>query len=521
MEERNQGLNNKCGLTERNNQLIDAGFGGIPDSLLLFGVIGWPFMLSIWLVARKSVFRALSRNLQNNWSNVVSLLAPPSGPTNADEGFPQHGNLDSPDSASIHPPELQPQTSETIFDEEQLRLRTMELNRLKANNVTSGGICYYFQDAFRFLSFDDEIMSNLAGEDGVQYLRFQRHLILLVAVITVYSLVIIPINYYGGTQYTNSSELGIISINNIQPTDNLLYIHTILAFSMFPICILVMRHYTETLDFRDVTLEITRTLQIGNIPKHLCKEEIIKKHFEEAYPRLIVRSVNIAYDVADLVHLVSYLRDAMDAKNYCEVYYDKNPGQSLSMKPSCCSRMCSCCCVCKPTVDVKEWYTEEVEKLRKDVDRQTEISLNSPLGIAFVTFESLNSSKKVHDDFQPSIYRLNFKNPSLSSMSMSLKPEQWKVRFAPPSRDIYWHCLEDNTVYITVKSWFSDLVMLIIILFFTTPIQAATEMDKILGYINNKVFEFPVTLINLVQSSFLTIAFIVLPSIITVSVRYN
>ena len=40
-----------------------------------------------------------------------------------------------------------------------------------------------------------------------------------------------------------------------------------------------------------------------------------------------------------------------------------------------------------------EFYMEEKLLLEREVTRLTEISLHSPLGIAFVTFDSVNSSK--------------------------------------------------------------------------------------------------------------------------------
>ena len=40
-----------------------------------------------------------------------------------------------------------------------------------------------------------------------------------------------------------------------------------------------------------------------------------------------------------------------------------------------------------------EYYTEEEVRLEREVSRLTELSLHSPLGIAFVTLDYVNSSK--------------------------------------------------------------------------------------------------------------------------------
>ena len=50
-----------------------------------------------------------------------------------------------------------------------------------------------------------------------------------------------------------------------------------------------------------------------------------------------------------------------------------------------------------------EFYSEEEAKLEKQVSELTEESLQSPLGYVFVTFDNLNSSKQVFDDYQRSL----------------------------------------------------------------------------------------------------------------------
>lgn len=67
----------------------------------------------------------------------------------------------------------------------------------------------------------------------------------------------------------------------------------------------------------------------------------------------------------------------------------------------------------------------------------------SVLGIVFITFESLNMSKEVYDSFQSGFLQFSYKPPA-SSKSAILKPEDWKVNFAPTPDDIYWEnlCVE-------------------------------------------------------------------------------
>ena len=98
---------------------------------------------------------------------------------------------------------------------------------------------------------------------------------------------------------------------------------------------------------RDISLEITKTLLIENIPKHMCKIETIREHFAEAYEDpIIVTEVTLAYDVKDLDARVEELRNARSSKKYAEEYKAKHPGKPLTMKPKPCSRFSSCLCCC-------------------------------------------------------------------------------------------------------------------------------------------------------------------------------
>ena len=99
------------------------------------------------------------------------------------------------------------------------------------------------------------------------------------------------------------------------------------------------------LRFLDISLKISHTLLIENIPKHMCKIEIIKEHFAEAYEDpILVTEVTLAYDVKDLSSRAEELRNAKSSKKYAEVYKVKHPGKSLTMKPKPCSRFSSCFC---------------------------------------------------------------------------------------------------------------------------------------------------------------------------------
>ena len=61
-------------------------------------------------------------------------------------------------------------------------------------------------------------------------------------------------------------------------------------------------------------------------------------------------------------------------------------------------------------MDVVEFYKEEEDRLEREVARLREESLNSPMGIAFVSFDNINSSKAFHDHHERCFNFFNFFN---------------------------------------------------------------------------------------------------------------
>jgi len=74
-----------------------------------------------------------------------------------------------------------------------------------------------------------------------------------------------------------------------------------------------------------------------------------------------------------------------------------------------------------------EYYTEEEARLEAEFLAERERSLGKPLGLAFVTFKSVNMAKRVYDSFQHSFWEFKFVPPA-SSLSGYLKVYDWKVR---------------------------------------------------------------------------------------------
>ena len=63
-------------------------------------------------------------------------------------------------------------------------------------------------------------------------------------------------------------------------------------------------------------------------------------------------------------------------------------------------------------------------------------ALQRPTGVAFITFDTIESAMKVLKDHQVGCKCLY--TPPSSSVSHELKPYNWIIRVAPAPEDIYW-----------------------------------------------------------------------------------
>ena len=147
------------------------------------------------------------------------------------------------------------------------------------------------------------------------------------------------------------------------------------------------------------------------------------------------------------------------------------------------ARYCACfCSACMDKVDVAEYYTEKEEQLRAEVQKETEMAQHNPIGMAFVTFSNINHSKKVRDMHKKKSWYEFWRNhsPPMSPLSPSLRPERWRVTYAPLPGDIYWENLSDPRNWLLAKKVIANTALFIIALFLTTPEYIVTQLDSIL-----------------------------------------
>uniref|UniRef100_A0A8C2ZAJ2 Transmembrane protein 63A n=1 Tax=Cyclopterus lumpus TaxID=8103 RepID=A0A8C2ZAJ2_CYCLU len=323
------------------------------------------------------------------------------------------------------------------------------------------------------LGMDDDKIKAKCGIDAVHYLSFQRHLIVLLLVITVTSLaIILPVNLSGNLLDNDPYSFGRTTIGNLQTGNKLLWLHTVFALLYLILTLVLLRRHTSQI--KGMRRETTRnTLFVCSVPK-AATEEDVKAHFTEAYPSCRVCAVTLGYDVSTLMHLD---KERMRAgKNLC--YYERvleKTGNRELFNPRLCGEICCC-------VDAIEYYSTKEKDLLEEVRKEAELVPQHPLGMAFVTLQNEAMAKYILKDFNA--LECGSKScccrrvPQPSSESGTLKVNKWSVGYAPHPKNVFW----DN---LSVKGfpWLMRYLMLNFLLFFlltflTTPSIIISTMDK-------------------------------------------
>ena len=263
-------------------------------------------------------------------------------------------------------------------------------------NEVDRGMCSWMLSIF---TLSDDMILRKCGIDAIQYIRFQRHLLVFMIIITCVCIaIILPINFNMGDIQGGKQNFGHTTISNLKADSTVLWVHIIIAILFTPLGIYIMRRFSISLrmEYEDDTLS-SRTLMLEGVPDDYCKVDYIIRHFQEAYPSCEIDDVQIAYSVGKLTDIKEKLETAQRAISYCENYHQKSGGRHLEMNPHSCGLLCSSCPGCSPSnVTALDYYREQERDLKNSFEHEKAQAQSRSIGIAFVTFSHLSDAKKVN-----------------------------------------------------------------------------------------------------------------------------
>uniref|UniRef100_A0A6Q2Y3W6 Transmembrane protein 63A n=1 Tax=Esox lucius TaxID=8010 RepID=A0A6Q2Y3W6_ESOLU len=311
----------------------------------------------------------------------------------------------------------------------------------------------------------EEMVKARCGIDAVHYLSFQRHLIVLLVLITVASVaVILPVNLSGNDPY----NFGRTTVGNLQKDDDLLWLHTVFAVIYLILTVLLLRRHTSQMKGMGRGLVILLFLSS------------LRKRAEK--------------------NLRFYLR------------VEERDGRREVINPRLCGHLCSCC---RPRncqeVDAIDYYSDQEKSLLEEVERQKELVPQHPLGMAFVSLQSeLSLTLSILKDFNAldcggrgrAVGSGCGREPQPSSNSAALKVRHWRVDYAPHPKNVYW----ENLSVQGFRWWFRCLLLnflvFLLLTFLTTPSIVISTIDKFnvtkpIYYLNSAVVSqfFPTLLL--------------------------
>ncbi|XP_029966326.1 CSC1-like protein 1 [Salarias fasciatus] len=352
------------------------------------------------------------------------------------------------------------------------------------------------------LRMNDEQIKARCGMDAVHYLSFQRHLIVLLVIITITSIaIILPVNMTGDLLTSDPQRFGQTTIGNLQKGNSLLWLHTVFAVIYLALTVVLLRRHTSQM--KEMRRETARnTLFVSSVPK-TATEEAVKTHFTEAYPSCQVCAVTLAYDVSKLMQLDKERIRAGKNLRYYERILEKTGKRDL-ISPRLCGHLC-CCRSCE-RVDAIEYYSTQEKELLEEVRQQVELVPENPLGLAFVTLQNEAMAKFILKDFNAldcgGTAWCCGRERQPSSHSKALKVNKWRVSFAPHPKNVFWDNLSVGGVLWYTRYIMLNILLFLLLTFLTTPTIIINTMDKFnvtkpIAYLNSPIISqfFPTLLL--------------------------
>uniref|UniRef100_A0A3Q2G7H6 Transmembrane protein 63C n=1 Tax=Cyprinodon variegatus TaxID=28743 RepID=A0A3Q2G7H6_CYPVA len=321
--------------------------------------------------------------------------------------------------------------------------------------------------------FRDEEIRSKCGIDAVTYLSFQRHIMLLMTVVSLLSLaVILPVNFSGNLQGDSPKDFGRTTLANVSAKDSFLWLHSVFALVYFIITLVSMAHHSARLEHREDE-KASRTLMITSIPREISDPGLITKHFHEAYPSCTVTDIRFCFDVHKLMKLDLERRKAMKGRLYFATKSQKD-GKVMIMTHPCAQIFC--CNICGfEKVDAEQYYSELEEKRTDEFNAEKQRITMKRLGIAFVTLRDERMTAVIVKDYRRVRCR---RRPQQSSITTVVQSQRWGVSYAPAPSDIIWENLSVCGSRWWLRCVLLNILLFLLLFFFTTPAIIVNTMDK-------------------------------------------
>lgn len=244
------------------------------------------------------------------------------------------------------------------------------------------------------------------------------------------------------------------TLANISVKSKVQWVHFTLAFFIFILAIIGMQDLASQCGFQNWS-NTNPIIMLERVP-HCTKGDLITYFGTE-----VVSQITFTFDQTRLEHIRAQYKHFQMAVDYCKTH----PGVKLYTL-----------CWGASDKDAQVYYQDQLQFLSQAYQLEKNRAKKSPLGIVLVTFIDIQTAMKVYHSFLSRGWFRKFKPQNPCKL---LKPEQWKVTYAPPLEEIYWHSLA-NTRSGFLRRLIANAILFIFVLLVTTPKHATHHMDELL-----------------------------------------
>jgi hypothetical protein len=312
----------------------------------------------------------------------------------------------------------------------------------------------------KWLTMDQDWLKSEYGSVGMEYLVFQRHVLLLLAIVCVAATgVILPVNYFMGQKYSTTIER--ITLGNLNADSPWMWLHIAVAVLIVPCAVLIMKRYLTVIAPSVYDLSANRVLIMEHLPEELRGNDLIR-WIANKYPWCSVSRMYKTFPTRRLFALHNQVKVLKKILKQCE------PESTL-----CCSRR---------NTPAGAFYQERLNQAEEDLRHERIASQMQPLDITFVVMKTTKMAKEIFEFESNELIadeRINVTMAPAVEGKSKFKVSQEVNSCSFYCIDIEWRNM-DYRKQKHLKRWIFYFFVLLFVVFCTTPEYLVFQVDRLM-----------------------------------------
>ncbi|KAM7258874.1 hypothetical protein ACFE04_014615 [Oxalis oulophora] len=332
-----------------------------------------------------------------------------------------------------------------------------------------------------------------AGLDSAVYLRiYLLGLKIFVPIAILAWLILVPVNFTDNTLSLNlknvtSSSIDMLSISNVGAASQRFWAHIVLAYAFtFWTCYMLLGEYEKvaTMRLQFLATEKRRPDQfsvlVRNVPPD--PDESVSEHVEHFF--LVNHRDNyltnqVVYNANKLAKLV---KKKAKMQNWLDYYQLKESRSTQAKRPM---KKTGFLGLWGKKVDAIDYSIAEIEKLSKEIVKETERVKDDPKSIMPAAFVS---------------FKTRWAAAVCAQTQQSRNPTLWLTEWAPEPRDVYWKNLAIPYISLTIRKLIMAVAFFFLTFFFIIPIALVQSLASIEQIEKKAPFLKPIIEVNFIKS---------------------